>query len=112
VALEDSTNDEKKQKVSTRQWAQSHEYNPQKLFQKLFTDDIKYLLSMENLWQKRRAPTPLDWTELPDQVPSKSTDDPQRTVLKDQRVWSMKECGEVFSESVLKLKERLAVSCI
>jgi len=52
--------------VSTRQWAQNNGYDPQKLFQKLFHDDIKYLLSMENLWKKRRPPTPLDWNNLPD----------------------------------------------
>ncbi|KOB68251.1 SUMO-activating enzyme subunit 2, partial [Operophtera brumata] len=30
-----------------------------KLFSKLFGDDIRYLLSMENLWRVRRPPTPL-----------------------------------------------------
>lgn len=33
---------------------------------KLFHDDIKYLLSMDNLWKKRRPPTPLNWADLPD----------------------------------------------
>lgn len=31
----------------------------------MFRDDIKYLLSMEALWKKRRPPTPLDWNNLP-----------------------------------------------
>ena len=31
------------------------------LFFKLFRDDIKYLLSMENLWKKRTPPEPLDY---------------------------------------------------
>lgn len=31
----------------------------------LFGDDIKYLLSMDKLWTKRRPPTPLDWDALP-----------------------------------------------
>lgn len=53
-------------RVSTRQWAQDWEYDPQKLFQKFFNDDITYLLSMHNLWKNRRAPTPLDWKNLPD----------------------------------------------
>lgn len=53
-------------RVSTRIWAQSCNYDPEKLFTKLFHDDIKYLLSMDNLWKKRRPPTPLNWKELPD----------------------------------------------
>lgn len=31
----------------------------------LFRDDIKYLLSMETLWKKRRPPNPLDFDNLP-----------------------------------------------
>jgi ubiquitin-like 1-activating enzyme E1 B len=46
---------------STKQWAQENGYSTQKLFQKFFNDDIKYLLSMDKLWAKRRPPTPLDW---------------------------------------------------
>lgn len=93
--------------MSTRQWAQSHEYDAQKLFQKLFQDDIKYLLSMENLWQKRRPPTPLDWNDLPDAIAGSSAV-PDNSVLKDQRVWSMKECAEVLKQSVNLLKMKLA----
>ena len=54
------------ERVSTRNWAQSCNYDPEKLFRKLFHDDIKYLLSMDNLWKKRRPPTPLIWGKLPD----------------------------------------------
>lgn len=61
---------------------------------------------MENLWQKRRPPTPLDWNDLPDAVAGSSTT-PTTTALKDQRVWSMKECAEVFKQSVQSLKEKL-----
>lgn len=34
------------ERVSTHQWAQETQYNPEKLFNKFFNDDIKYLLSM------------------------------------------------------------------
>ncbi|KAK2161656.1 hypothetical protein LSH36_112g03071 [Paralvinella palmiformis] len=54
------------ERKSTRGWAQETGYDTKKLFCKLFCDDIKYLLSMENLWKKRRPPTPLDWDSLPD----------------------------------------------
>jgi len=105
----DETATEKKDKVSTRQWVSDMSYDARKLFHKLFNEDIKYLLSMKNLWEKRRAPTPLDWKDLPDEVPSKSTDSPSRTGLKDQQIWSMKECFEVFADSVSKLKTMLQV---
>ena len=49
------------ERKSTKQWAQENGYSTQKLFQKFFNDDIKYLLSMDKLWAKRRPPTPLDW---------------------------------------------------
>jgi ubiquitin-like 1-activating enzyme E1 B len=51
------------ERKSTKQWAQENGYSTQKLFQKFFNDDIKYLLSMDKLWAKRRPPTPLDWYE-------------------------------------------------
>lgn len=54
------------ERVSTRSWSQACEYDPEKLFTKLFQDDIKYLLSMDNLWKSRRPPTPLDWKNLSD----------------------------------------------
>lgn len=53
-------------RISTKVWAQSCNYDSEKLFTKLFHDDIKYLLSMDNLWKKRRPPIPLSWKELPD----------------------------------------------
>ena len=52
------------QRTSTRVWAQQHNYNSEKLFTKLFHDDVKYLLSMDKLWQKRRPPTPLIWADI------------------------------------------------
>ena len=54
------------ERVSTRGWAAQNDYEPRKLFRKLFHDDIRYLLTMDKLWQKRRPPTPLDWDTLPD----------------------------------------------
>lgn len=36
-------------RVSTRQWAQENDYDPEKLFNKFFQDDIKYLLSKGKL---------------------------------------------------------------
>lgn len=34
---------------------------------KLFKDDIRYLLTMDKLWRKRKPPVPLDWAEVQSQ---------------------------------------------
>lgn len=96
-------------RVSTRSWAQSCEYDPKKLFTKFFHDDIKYLLSMDNLWKKRRPPTPLDWSNLPDGVPGSSKEVAEPT-LKDQQRWSIAKCGNIFSEALQNLSKTLKVS--
>lgn len=54
-------------RISTRQWAQDVDYNATKLFTKFFEDDIKYLLSMENLWKSRKPPVPLAANNLPEE---------------------------------------------
>ena len=51
-------------RTSTRTWAKQSEYDPIKLFTKFFSDDVKYLLSMDKLWQKRTPPTPLTWDSM------------------------------------------------
>lgn len=57
---------------------------------------------MENLWKKRRPPTPLNWSSLPDSVAgcSKSSED---IGLRDQQQWSIAKCGLIFAESVKNL---------
>ncbi|KPJ02113.1 SUMO-activating enzyme subunit 2 [Papilio xuthus] len=91
------------ERKSTRTWAAETNYNPEKLFTKLFGDDIKYLLSMENLWKKRRPPTPLSW----DNLPGKGDAPKQHSGLPDQRVWSVNECAEVFAASCQALQTEL-----
>ncbi|XP_047353741.1 SUMO-activating enzyme subunit 2 isoform X2 [Vespa velutina] len=93
-------------RVSTRSWAQSCDYDSKKLFTKFFHDDIKYLLSMENLWKKRRPPTPLDWSNLPDAVPG-SSKEMSEPGLKDQQRWSIAKCGTVFAEAINNLSKSL-----
>ncbi|XP_034831088.1 SUMO-activating enzyme subunit 2 [Maniola hyperantus] len=91
------------ERKSTRAWASDTNYDPEKLFSKLFGDDIRYLLSMENLWKKRRPPTPLTW----DNLPGKDSPTAQHTGLPDQRVWSVHECAQVFAESCKVLQADL-----
>ncbi|XP_025154610.1 SUMO-activating enzyme subunit 2 isoform X2 [Harpegnathos saltator] len=110
VALQAESNDKGNiDRVSTRVWAQSCNYDPEKLFTKLFHDDIKYLLSMDNLWKKRRPPMPLNWKELPDGVAGCSKDITQPG-LKDQQRWSVSRCGTIFAESVKNLSQALKAS--
>uniref|UniRef100_A0A336K919 SUMO-activating enzyme subunit n=1 Tax=Culicoides sonorensis TaxID=179676 RepID=A0A336K919_CULSO len=90
-------------RVNTRQWAQQCNYDAEKLFNKFFHDDIQYLLSMSNLWKNRTAPTPAKWDELGESV---TRSDPSGT-LRDQVVWSLRECGDVFKSSVAALSTEL-----
>jgi len=55
---------EQQKKESTRMFAEKHDYNAQRLFNKLFNDDILYLLSMVNLWKERTKPTPVNYDGL------------------------------------------------
>ncbi|CAH4028868.1 SUMO-activating enzyme subunit 2 [Pieris brassicae] len=88
---------------STRMWAAETNYDPEKLFSKLFGDDIRYLLSMENLWKKRRPPTPLVW----DNLPGKDDSPAKHSGLPDQRVWSVSECAQIFATSCKALEADL-----
>ncbi|XP_033101544.1 SUMO-activating enzyme subunit 2-like isoform X2 [Anneissia japonica] len=108
AALEGKSNDSNSvggiARVSTRAWAESTDYNSEKLFRKLFHDDIKYLLSMDKLWKKRKPPTPLNWDQLPPEEPSSTTN--SNGAIKDQRVWDVRECVDKFTDSLANLKQQ------
>lgn len=91
-------------RVNTRQWAQNSQYDPEKLFNKFFHDDIKYLLSMSNLWKTRTPPSPMKWGELSDAATSEVQNS---SLLPDQRIWTLSECGKIFASSVKELKEQM-----
>ncbi|KAK2838344.1 hypothetical protein Q7C36_013158 [Tachysurus vachellii] len=93
-------------RVSTKDWARSTGYDPVKLFNKLFKDDIMYLLTMDKLWKKRKAPVPLDWSEV-QQLVSKQ-DEGCLTGLKDQQVLSVSGYCQLFQHSVNTLRSQLA----
>lgn len=94
-------------RVSTRQWAKECDYDAEKLFSKFFRDDIKYLLSMEKLWAERRPPEPKEWSQLQNDDKDEQT---KSAEIHDQAVWSLKECGEHFVQSLAKLHAQLKVS--
>ncbi|XP_053305621.1 SUMO-activating enzyme subunit 2 [Spea bombifrons] len=97
-------------RVSTKQWAKSTGYDPIKLFNKLFKDDIRYLLTMDKLWKKRKAPVPLDWASM--QNKDKSSPEEQQESsspgLKDQQVLDVESCAQLFAQSVETLREQIA----
>lgn len=93
-------------RVSTKDWARSTGYDPVKIFTKLFKDDIMYLLTMDKLWKKRKAPLPLDWKEL--QKQGCPQDEVSGAGLKDQQVLGVKGYSQLFSRSVETLRTQLA----
>jgi len=79
---------------------------PQLLFDKVYKDDITRLRSMEEMWQSRRPPEPLDY-EI---VLAGATDAESRkeAILKDgQKVWDLSENVVVFRDSLERLSKRL-----
>lgn len=89
-------------RVSTREWARSTGYDPVKIFHKLFKDDIRYLLTMDKLWKKRKAPLPLDWEELLKQA--NQAENVNLSGLKDQQVLGVHGYAQMFSNSVDTLR--------
>lgn len=51
---------------STREWAKECNYDPPKLFHKFFYEDIQYLLSLHDLWNKRKPPKPMKFEDVHD----------------------------------------------
>ncbi|XP_072373882.1 SUMO-activating enzyme subunit 2 [Scyliorhinus torazame] len=97
-------------RISTKDWARSTGYDPVKIFNKLFRDDIKYLLTMDQLWRKRKAPVPLDWVDVEkfETCSSLQQTGTSQAGLKDQQILDVKSYAHLFSQSVDHLKARLA----
>lgn len=73
-----------------------------RVFDKVFHTDILRLRSMEDMWKSRKPPTPLKYDDI-----MNTNDDLQKAMdattlesgaLKDQRVWTLRETVEVFSD--------------
>jgi ubiquitin-like 1-activating enzyme E1 B len=75
------------------------------VFDKVFTDDIERLRSMEDMWKNkgRSAPVPLSFEEL-----SKASSKINVSIARqDQRAWTLEETFAVFVDSVKRLSDRL-----
>ncbi|KAF9990113.1 E1 ubiquitin-activating protein uba2 [Mortierella antarctica] len=84
----------------------------QRVFDKVFYTDIERLKKMEDMWKSRKAPTPLRYSEIMGHKNNNSSDTMETSAaeaatLKDQRVWTLQETVQVFSESLEKLNTRL-----
>uniref|UniRef100_A0A4W6EGR9 SUMO-activating enzyme subunit 2 n=1 Tax=Lates calcarifer TaxID=8187 RepID=A0A4W6EGR9_LATCA len=88
-------------RISTKEWARSTGYDP---CQTLQQDDIMYLLTMDKLWKKRKAPTPLDWQQLENSSMSEET---PVSGLKDQQVLGVWGYCQLFQHSVETLRSQL-----
>jgi len=76
---------------------------PRKVFEKVFTEDINRLRSMEDMWKTRRKPDALNFDEILDQAAGVRPDMAEQ----DQVIWSVAENFAVFSTSMKKLSFRL-----
>lgn len=94
-------------RISTRQWAESNDYSPAKLFHKLYQSDIEYLLSMDKLWKTRSPPQPLELSRLPAHSQEEASE--TEASLPDQRLWSVQKCATVFQECILQLRDELSL---
>uniref|UniRef100_A0A7N6B7S2 SUMO-activating enzyme subunit 2 n=1 Tax=Anabas testudineus TaxID=64144 RepID=A0A7N6B7S2_ANATE len=93
-------------RISTKEWARSTGYDPIKLFNKLFKDDIMYLLTMDKLWKKRKAPIPLDWQPTLE-MSSQGYSETPGLGLKDQQVLGVWGYCKLFQQSVETLRSQL-----
>jgi len=74
------------------------------IFQKVFTDDIERLRSMEDMWKSRAQPNALSFDELSKISEGKSATE---IVENDQVVWSLAENFSVFVDSLRRLSKRI-----
>ncbi|KAH8813723.1 hypothetical protein DL96DRAFT_1625225 [Flagelloscypha sp. PMI_526] len=90
------------------------------VFDKIFNNDIRNLLIMEDMWRARAPPTPLDWDAIfngslqlpassapPTQASTSASTNGDASQLKDQKSLTLKENLELFIDSTKRLSARL-----
>jgi len=86
--------------LSARNWAIKNDYNPKKLFKKIFFDDIGYLLSMSHLYEGRNIkPVPLDETLLDQEYC-------EYNHVLDNEILTLEQSVTMFLDSVTAIKEK------
>ena len=66
----------------------------QKIFNKVFTDDIIRLRGMEDMWKTRKTPEPLSYETLREEAKAVDSTIPSD----DQKVWTLVENSAVFQD--------------
>ena len=100
-------------RISTRDWihSQMEDFDPKRVFNKLFFDDIHYLTTMTNLWEKRRQPIPIDYEKACriEETSSPHPSDQEHSAmpkLNDQRIQSIGDYARMLIDSLNELKQR------
>ncbi|KAI9753996.1 MAG: E1 ubiquitin-activating protein uba2 [Lichina confinis] len=75
-----------------------------RVFEKVYSEDIERLRSMENLWKTRNPPVVLDHDRIVDEARSL---DASTTASNDQATWNLSENFGVFSDSLDRLGRRM-----
>ncbi|KAL8644855.1 MAG: hypothetical protein Q9226_007562 [Calogaya cf. arnoldii] len=79
---------------------------PRKIFEKVFSDDIHRLRSMEDIWKTRQKPTALDF-ETVSKTSASGGEVGDSVAKRDQDVWNLAENFTVFCDSLRRLSRRL-----
>lgn len=66
----------------------------QRVFDKVFKDDIERLRGMEDMWKTRKPPTALDYEPLQEKAATVEAKISQN----DQRTWTLEENFTVFKD--------------
>ena len=76
---------------------------PKIVFDKVFTEDIERLRSMEDMWKSRKPPQALNYEELSERAKDVSA----LVASQDQTTWSIEENFMVFKDSLRRLSSTL-----
>ncbi|KAL5629447.1 hypothetical protein BROUX41_001053 [Berkeleyomyces rouxiae] len=74
------------------------------LFTKVFDTDIQRLLSMQDMWKGKRAPVPLNFDQLSENLDVSQTD---KILKRGQDTWSINDNVAVFMDSLERLGNRI-----
>jgi len=88
-------------RVNTREWAKENNFNGEAVFNKLFSKDVEYLLTMKNLWKTRRPPTPMKWRDNVDKKMNVDDFDVQKLLTTEQNM-------ALFYQSIDHLKNKIS----
>ncbi|CAK7212992.1 E1 ubiquitin-activating protein uba2 [Sporothrix curviconia] len=83
----------------------------QKLFDKVFNDDLVRLRSMEDMWKTRAPPDPLTYADVMARETTAAAIAGKEQLLRDgQRVWTLEESVVVLNDSIDRLSQRVAAA--